>query len=521
MIFSFALVACTNGEYRLPIDESLTPVATTDMVGDYYHIFVGSFSDSDKDGIGDLQGIINRLDYLQDGKPESGLGLGVDGIYLSPIHPSPSYHKYDVMNYEAIDRKFGDLATFDRLIEAAEARGLKIILDLVVNHTSRYHSWFIAARNAVIAGDMSNPYIDYYSIVRGSERKPGHTYYLIANDYYYEGNFSSDMPEINGNSLAVRQEWEDILAFWLNRGVAGFRLDAAKYIDLTNRQETLLFWDWFMTTAKSIKPDVYVVGEVWSSENEILPYYEYFSNFDFGMSQYEGEIARTALSIQSIQSYFQYLTTNRLQLEAINSQAIMTPFLANHDMDRPAGYLSINDYRMHMAANLYLLSSGNAFIYYGEEIGMKGSRGTANTDANRRLAMLWGDQDTVRNPVGTSYSDSLQTKETVKSAKANPDSLYNHYKKLLAIKKAYPEIARGDYTTINLNSFFAGGLLFTHNNNHVLVIHNTGENPISINLESIQISETFNKPTVFVGKGVASVLGNTLTIEGLTTAILS
>jgi glycosidase len=199
----------------------------------------------------------------------------------------------------------------------------------------------------------------------------------------------------------------------------------------------------------------------------------------------------------------------------------MTPFLANHDMDRPAGYLSINDYRMHVAANLYLLSSGNAFIYYGEEIGMKGSRGTANTDANRRLAMLWGDQDTVRNPVGTSYSDSLQTKETVKSAKANPDSLYNHYKKLLAIKKAYPEIARGDYTTINLNSFFAGGLLFTHNNNHVLVIHNTGENPISIDLSSIQTLESFNKPTVFVGKGVASVLGNTLTIEGLTTAILS
>jgi glycosidase len=521
LLFTFALTACTNGEYRLPIDESLTPVIMNDLVGDYYHIFVGSFSDSDKDGIGDLQGVINRLDYLQDGKPESGLSLGVDGIYLSPIHPSPSYHKYDVMNYQSVDRKFGDLSTFDRMIEATENRGLKVILDLVVNHTSRYHPWFIAARNAVIAGEMNNPYIDYYSIVQGRDRKPGHTYYLIANDYYYEGNFSSDMPEINGNSLAVRQEWEEIISFWLNRGVAGFRLDAAKYIDLTNRQETLLFWDWFMTTAKAIKDDVYVVGEVWSSENEILPYYEYFSNFDFGMSQYEGEIARTALSIQSIQNYFQYLITNRQQVESINPEGIMSPFLSNHDMDRPAGYLSVSDYRMQMAANLYLLTSGNAFIYYGEEIGMKGSRGSANTDANRRLAMLWGDQDSVRNPVGTSYDESLQTQVTVKSAKKDPESLYNHYKKLLAIKKAYPEIARGSYSAIDLNSFFAGGLLFTYNDQQVLVIHNTGENTFSIDLSSVQPLEMINNLSVFVGKGDVSMVDKFLTIEGLTTAILT
>lgn len=521
LLFTFALSACANGEYRLPIQDNLTPVVTNDLVGDYYHIFVGSFSDSDKDGIGDLQGIINRLDYLQDGDPESGYSLGVDGLYLSPIHPSPSYHKYDVMNYVGIDKKFGDLATFDRLIEATNERGLNVILDLVVNHTSRYHPWFVAARNAVIAGDMSNPYIDYYSIVRGNERKPGHTYYLIANDYYYEGNFSSDMPEINGNSEAIREEWEDIIAFWLNRGVAGFRLDAAKYIDLTNRQETLLFWDWFMTTAKAIKPDVYVVGEVWSSENEIIPYYEYFSNFDFGMSQYEGEIARTALSIQNVQAYFQYLITNRQQVEAVNPQAIMTPFLANHDMDRPAGYLSVSDYRMHMAANLYLLSSGNSFIYYGEEIGMKGSRGSANTDANRRLAMLWGDQDTVRNPVGTSYNESLQTTETVKSAKSNPNSLFNHYKKLLAIKKAYPEIARGHYTAINLTSFFVGGLLFTYNQDKVLVIHNTGENEFSIDLSTILTIEMMTKLASYVGKGKATITNGTLTIEGLTSAILT
>jgi len=513
------LTACAGSEYRLPIDSSLTPVATTDNVGDYYHIFVGSFSDSNGDGIGDLKGIINRLDYLQDGKPNSGKSLGVDGLYLSPIHPSPSYHKYDVMDYLAIDKKFGDLATFDQLITEANKRGLSVILDLVVNHTSRYHPWFLAARKAILDGDFNNPFIDYYTIVRGSERLPGHTYYLIANDYYYEGNFSSDMPEINGNSEAVREEWAAILAFWLARGVKGFRLDAAKYINLTNRQETLVFWDWFMTTAKAIDPSVYVVGEVWSSENEIIPYYQYFSNFDFGMSQYEGEISRTALSIQSVQAYVQYLITNRQQVEAVNAQAIMTPFLANHDMDRPAGYLSVTDYRMHMAANLYLLSSGNAYIYYGEELGMKGSRGSSTTDANRRLAMRWGDRDTVRNPVGTTYAETLQTKTTAQTAKADPQSLYNHYKKILAIKKAYPHIARGTYTAVNLNSFFAGGLLFTYQNQTMLVIHNTGENPVNLELANYPAIQAFELAT-FVGKGQANQRGGMLTIDGLTSVIL-
>jgi glycosidase len=189
----FALTACAGNEFRLPITSLLTPVTITDNVGDYYHIFVGSFSDSNRDGLGDLKGIINRLDYLQDGQPTSGKSLGVDGLYLSPIHPSPSYHKYDVMDYMAIDKKFGDLATFDQLITEATNRGLSIILDMVVNHTSRYHPWFIAARRAILNSDFNNPYIDYYTIVRGAERLPGHIYYLIGNDYYYEGNFSSDM----------------------------------------------------------------------------------------------------------------------------------------------------------------------------------------------------------------------------------------------------------------------------------------------------------------------------------------
>jgi alpha-amylase len=115
----------------------------------------------------------------------------------------------------------------------------------------------------------------------------------------------------------------------------------------------------------------------------------------------------------------------------------------------------------------------------------------------------------------------LQTTETVKAAKSNPSSLYNHYKKLLAIKKAYPEIARGRYTAININSFFVGGLLFTYNQDKVLVIHNTGENEFSIDLSTISTIETMTKLVSYVGKGQATIANNTLTIEGLTSAILT
>jgi glycosidase len=521
IFLTFILTSCLSTEYQLPITQPLTPIPISDNVGDYYHIFVGSFSDSNGDGIGDIQGIINRLDYMQDGNAFSGRSLGVDGIYLSPIHPSPSYHKYDVLDYVAIDTKFGNLNTFDQLITETNKRGIKVILDLVVNHTSRYHPWFLNARSAIIQGDFNNPYIDYYNIVQGHERKQGHTYYLIGNDYYYEGNFSSDMPEINGQSDAIREEWEAILAFWLDRGVAGFRLDAAKYINLTDRQETLAFWDWFMNTAKSINPNVYVVSEVWSSENEILPYYEFFSNFDFGMAQFDGEIARTALTIQGIQKYFEHLIYYRNEVLEINPNAILSPFLANHDMDRPAGFLSVNDFRMHMAANLYLLSSGNAFIYYGEEIGMKGSRGSSNTDANRRLAMLWGDDDAIKNPVGTTYPESSQTKLTVLEAKKESDSLYNHYKKLLAIKKAFPEIARGDFEAIDFNSYFVGGLLFTWQDREVLVIHNTGENTFNLDISTVDGLQSFTNVVTFIGKGDAHLNNDQFVISGLTTAILS
>jgi len=189
-------------------------------------------------------------------------------------------------------------------------------------------------------------------------------------------------------------------------------------------------------------------------------------------------------------------------------------------MNRAAGYLSLSDYSMQMAANLYVLTYGTPFLYYGEEIGMKGSRGNENTDANRRLAMLWGDKDTVSDPAGATYDPANQTNGTVADQLNDTTSLYNHYKKLLLLRNANPEIGRGAYTPLSFTGqFYFGGFLATWEGSTVGVFHNTGENSVTIDLS--QYTEiAFSQIRGFLGKGGASLSGQTLTLEGKTSVII-
>ncbi|MBI9009033.1 MAG: alpha amylase [Tenericutes bacterium] len=517
-LLSFGMIAC-NSEYIIQ-DESLISVGVDDMYKVYYEIFVGSFSDSNKDEMGDLQGIINRFDYLNDGLDSSGNSLGVEGLWLMPIMPSPSYHKYDVTDYKDIDDDYGTLEDFSLLIEAANERGVDVIIDLVLNHTSNQHPWFKAAKQAIMDGDFSNEYINYYVIVTEDQKESGKIYYNLYGDYYYEGNFSSSMPELDLENESVRNEIVDIIQFWYDLGVKGFRLDAAKYIYLGETDKNVEFWNWFVSEAKKIKEDTYIVGEVWSGDSLIMPYYESFSNFDFGMSQQEGAVASVVNGLDDINWFVSYIDRYRSLVEQVNSEAILTPFISNHDMNRAAGYLSLEDYSMYCAASMYILSYGNPFIYYGEEIGMKGSRSTENTDANRRLAMLWGDRDTVTDPVGTTYDAKLQINGTVKSQLKDEDSLYNHYKKLIMLRKANPEIARGDYTVLDFDSYYSfGGFLSTYNNSTVGVFHNIGETDLVIDL-SLFTDFSFSEVRGYVGADVASLEGQILTISGNTSVVL-
>ena len=519
-IAGITLMSCNNNKEYIIEDPLLFAEDSTDLYRVYYEIFVASFSDSDGDGYGDFKGLINRFDYLNDGDDNSGKSLGIEGIWLMPIMPSPSYHKYDVLDYKAIDSHYGTLDDFKEFMEIAKERDVSVIIDLVLNHTSNQHPWFKAAKKAVEENDFDNKYAGYYTLVKEAEKEPGKTYYHFTGDYYYEGNFSSQMPELNLDNLYVREEIIDIISFWYDLGVTGFRLDAAKYPYYLEDSKNIEFWNWFVSECKKIKPDTYIVGEVWSGDSLIAPYYQSFSNFDFGMSGVEGTVTFTAKQVFSVNWYVDKINTYRNMVENINPQAILTPFITNHDMDRAAGFLSIEDYEMQMAANLYILTYGNPFIYYGEEIGMKGSRSSENTDANRRLAMLWGDKDSVKDPFGTTYDSSSQVNGTVKSQIDDPNSLYNHYKKLIMIRKANPEIARGVYTPIIFEGYQNfGGFLSTYLDSTIGIFHNISSNDITIDLSEFTEYD-FETIRAYIGKGEASLVGQILTLSGKTSVIL-
>ena len=527
----FALFGCgekkdLSGKYTLDearneaiIDDAGVITASNDgNARVYYHIFVGSFSDSNGDGIGDLRGIINRFDYLNDGDPNSGLSLGVEGIWLSPIFSSPSYHKYDTTNYYKIDPQFGTMEDLQELIGLCHERGVQIILDLVINHTSPSNAWFQKFVAAHREYDFNNEYYDFYTWTNDTSVDNVAWHSISGTNEYYEGNFSGDMPELNFDSEAVRQAMVDLAKFYLDMGVDGFRFDAAKYIYYGKTTENYDFWDWYMAQLRAIKPDIYTVAEVWDADNATFPYFSSTNCFNFSMSQTSGQIAQ-ATKGGNVNSLTAYVDRYLDAIHSYNESAMMVTFIANHDMDRAAGYLTVAGGHAKVAANLAILMPGSTFIYYGEEIGMLGSRGGANTDANRRLAMLWGDEDTVKNPTGTTYK-AAQANGTVVDQLPDGNSLLSHYKKLIMIRKAHPAIAYGSFTPLNTPSK-AGGFIATLDGSSVAVLHNTTDKAVTIDLATLDTDILFNNIAAYVGLGSASLDGSVLTIEAQTSVVLT
>lgn len=484
----------------------------------FYQIFVGSFADGNRDGTGDLLGIIEHFDYLNDGDITSGESLGIQGIWLSPIFSSPSYHKYDTTDYYTIDSRFGTESTLVELIELCHSRNVKIILDLVLNHTSSQHPWFLEFKQARMNGDTENPYYDYYTCITEAEKVGGSTYQKIAGtDFWYECNFSGDMPELNYDNSQVRQAMLDVAAYYLNLGVDGFRFDAAKYIYYGDTQRSAEFWTWYMGELKAMKPDIYCVAEVWSSDGEVLQYYSAMNCFNFTMAQAEGIVA-TAAKGKSMATYTNYVESFQSKALAMNPEGMVMPFLSNHDMDRIAGAF-ITDGNMRMAANLYLLSPGSPMIYYGEEIGMRGSRGSASTDANRRLAMLWGDDSVLKDPTGATYDSSKQIQTTVADQMADENSLYRYYCRLIALRHQYPAIARGIYTAVKTGEKNLGGFAIAYEGETLGLFHNNSTETLTLDLSGCE-GCAFAELCDYIGMGSATLEGTVLTLGPQTSVIL-
>lgn len=408
----------------------------------FYEIFVYSFCDSDGDGIGDLQGVISKLDYLEE--------LGISGIWFMPIHPSTSYHKYNVSDYYAIDPQYGTMEDFEELIAECEKRDIHVIIDLVVNHTGSEHVWFkeaVSYLQNLPAGAEADPteckYLDYYffSKEEGKGSRP-----VEGTDWYYEGMFDFTMPDINLGSEAIREEIKNIMQFWLDKGVAGFRLDAAKEFYSGSVSQNVEVLSWIQETATSIKPDCYLVAEVWENFNQITAYYEsgITSIFNFAFGNADGKITKVlqgAGNESVVTTYATALEKADKAYRGMNPDYIDAPFLSNHDVGRIAGFAGRDENKMKMAAAMNLFMGGSAFIYYGEEIGMPGS----GNDPSKRAPFYWNaarDNGTTNPPPECELPAEYEL-GSLEEQRGDADSLYNYYRQVIAIRKALPQIARG------------------------------------------------------------------------------
>ncbi len=513
-----AVILCACGEK----EPGPVPDTVDDNYRTFYQIFVGSFSDSNGDGFGDLRGIINRFDYLNDGNVNSDKSLGVQGIWLSPIFSSPSYHKYDAKDYYQIDWRFGEEKDLKELIDLCHERNVKLILDLAINHTSNQHEWFTKFKEARMNGDTENEYYDFYSCVSAEDKAGGIQYQKIATvDAWYECNFDGAMPELNYDNPKVKEAVLDVAKYYLDLGVDGFRFDAIKYIYYGDTERSADFWEWYMDELRKIKPDIYCVGECWSGESEILDYYGSMNCFNFAMSQAEGVTASAAKGNSSISKFTNYVESFQSRVLEKNPDGMVIPFLSNHDMDRIAGAF-VTENNMKMAANLYLLSPGSPVIYYGEEISMRGSRGSESTDANRRLAMLWGDDDTVKDPVGATYPADKQINEGVSQQVENEASLLRYYCRLLTIRHTYHAVPRGKYSSLDCGEKNLGGFVIEYEGESILLLHNTGTEELSYDLSKLPDPQkgTFSKILEAAGQGAAKLDGNILTVSGQTSVLV-
>ena len=424
----------------LDYNKDLVRTQTDDNYRTTYEIFVYSFCDSNGDGIGDLNGIRSKLDYIED--------LGFDAIWLTPVHPSSTYHKYDVDDYYAIDPAFGTMEDCEALLKDCHERGIRVYMDLVLNHTSDENAWFLAASDylrklpsGAEPDPSACPYFNYYNF----SRQPADGYApLEGTEWYYEARFWSEMPDLNLSSEAVRGEIRDILAFWLGKGAAGFRLDAVTHYFEGNTEANIEFLRFLTEAGREISADCYFVGEAWTDRNTIAELYAsgIDSLFDFPFSGNDGFIANIINGTYKASDYVKGMLLAEEAYAGKNPAYVDAPFYTNHDMGRSAGYYGADDGPVtKMAYAMSLFMTGNSFVYYGEEIGMKG----AGKDENKRAPMYWSDDPDDPNMCsGPPDMDELPMKFPSAAEQRKDDlSLLTWFREVIRVRNAFPAIARG------------------------------------------------------------------------------
>lgn len=475
-----------------------------DNYRNYYEIFVYSFYDSDGDGIGDLNGVTQKLDYIQD--------MGFNGIWLMPVFQSTTYHKYDITDYMQIDSEYGSTEDMQNLIEECHKRGIRIILDFVMNHTSSQHLWFTQAceyleqlPQGAEPDEQECPYVGYYHFA--NEQKQD--YYQVKNtDWYYEGVFWSEMPDLNLENEQLRAELEQIASYWIGMGIDGFRMDAAMHFEENDATTNTEILNWFYEYCLSQNPDFYMVSEVWANEAAIADYYASGtpSMFNFDLADKEGKLIKAARGTYKAANLVQSMLKYQTDFAAENPDYIDAPFITNHDMGRVANALRNDPDDLKMAGGLLMTLSGNPFVYYGEEIGMS-SAGTK--DENKRLPFIWSDTDTTGMTKGPKDAEAGITSAFagVEEQQADSDSILNYYKRALRLRNENPELARGTIEAVEaLCDGHQAVITKTWEDSTIAVVYNTSD-------EAIEVKLTGSAIDFMAIRGYLTLHGEAITLE--------
>ncbi len=416
----------------------------------FYEIFVRSFYDSDGDGIGDFNGITAKLDYLNDGDPATDTDLGITGLWLMPIFPSPSYHGYDVTDYYAVNPQYGTMDDFRNLVNEAHKRSIHIVIDLVINHTSDQHPWFKDAKR-----NVNSPYRNWYI---WSEAKPDYegpwnqnVWHSSTTGFYY-GIFQPFMPDLNYENPEVTAEMTKVYSFWLQDiGVDGFRLDAAKHLieegaQQENTDATHAWYQQMYPVYKQMNPNAMTVGELFGDSMSVAENYVNDREFDL---IFNFQLAATILkSVQAgrAKTTSQMIDTSNKFLPEFQ----YAPFLTNHDQNRVMNELGNDVNKARVAASVMLTAPGTPFIYYGEEIGMSG----AKPDENIRRPMQWTADKNGGFTSGKPWRalDTNFTDVNVQQQSSDSESLLSHYRALIQTRMHHEALRTGQYYIIKSNA---------------------------------------------------------------------
>ena len=429
----------------------------------FYEIFVRSFYDTNGNGIGDFNGITQKLDYLQQ--------LGINAIWLMPIHPSPSYHGYDVLDYYAVNPDYGTMDDFKHLLGEAHQRNIHIIIDLVLNHTSDQHPFFKEA--------SSDPNSKYHGWYIWSDTDQGKGWHLASGTkpMYYFGQFCDCMPDLNYRNAAVTKEMENVVKYWLDDiGVDGFRVDAAKHLieegqQVENTKATHEWFKGFYQAYKADNPRAFAVGEVFGADASLAKAYtgnqlDEIFNFEVANSILNSVNGGSNIAITSALTFAQ---------QSLPDGEYAT-FLTNHDQNRTMTVLNADLNKAKLAAFLLLTSPGVPFIYYGEEIGMQGEK----PDEDIRLPMQWSTDANAGFTTGTPWRAPSQDYRTVNvAAQATAtNSLLNHYRALIKLRQNQPALSTGKSITLQTGNPGVYAILRMDNRETMLVLANLTNNSI-------------------------------------------